>query len=407
MKIYKFNTNIYNFKKLFENYKCHPHYLNNLCIKFLKNIVFNNTCDENIFFISSFEKIKNITYNKLIVIPIDKINKDISYGNYINISQKKLTEYYSNLINEDMIINKNIYIYISWNKQDKFKKLNFKDEKEKWLIYGLKGYIGQQLIPILKKYNIDIIEGIQRAENYIGVEQEILKHKPDHIISIIGRMYGNNVFSIKYLENKDKLRLNINDNLFAPITLANLSNKHNIHFTYFSSACIFSYDKQHTIECKEGFKDIDNANYFGSNYVTVKGFTDKLMQQYNNVLNLRIRMTMNSDKDQRNLLHKIINFNKIHNFPNSMTILSTLFDIYIDMIKNKYTGTFNFCNKGAITFDKILNIYNKIKNKNKTWEIINDNSRANNYLNIEMLELLYPNKILHITEAVKNIIMEY
>jgi len=131
------------------------------------------------------------------------------------------------------------------------------------------------------------------------------------------------------------------------------------------------------------------------------------MQQYNNVLNLRIRMTMNSEKNQKNLLHKIINFNKIHNYPNSMTILSTLFNIYIDMIKNEYTGTFNFCNKGSITFNQILTMYNKIKKKDKKWEIVNDNSRANNHLDIEMLELLYPNKILDIYSAVKKILKEY
>ena len=77
------------------------------------------------------------------------------------------------------------------------------------------------------------------------------------------------------------------------------------------------------------------------------------------------------------------------------------------MIKNEYTGTFNFCNKGSITFNQILTMYNKIKKKDKKWEIVNDNSRANNHLDIEMLELLYPNKILDIYSAVKKILKEY
>ena len=361
-------------------------------------IKYKDKLPDEIYFFLSREKITNIIYDILIVIPIDKFDKDIKYFNYIN-----------NLNNNDFKSNNNnIYIYISNTKQNNFKKINIKEKKEKWLFYGLKGYIGKQLKPILEKdSNIEIIESLERAENYSEVEKEILKHKPTRIVSLIGRMYGDDIFTIKYLENKDKLPININDNLFAPITLANLSNKYNIHFTYFSSACIFSYDINHKIDCKNGFKDIDNANYFGSNYVIVKGFTDKIMQQYNNVLNLRIRMTMNSDKNPRNLLHKIINFDKIHNYPNSMTILPTLFDIYIDMIKNEYIGTFNFCNKGAITFDKKLNIYNENKNKDKTWEIINDNSRANNYLNIEMLELLYPNEIRNIDTAIKNIIIKY
>ena len=60
----------------------------------------------------------------------------------------------------------------------------------------------KKILPILSKYDhINIIKGLSRAENYDAVENEILKHKPDKIISMIGRMYGDNIYSIKYLEN--------------------------------------------------------------------------------------------------------------------------------------------------------------------------------------------------------------
>lgn len=38
---------------------------------------------------------------------------------------------------------------------------------------------------------------------------------------------------------------NIRDNLFSPMVLAILYEKHNIHFTYLGTGCIFNYDENH------------------------------------------------------------------------------------------------------------------------------------------------------------------
>ena len=96
--------------------------------------------------------------------------------------------------------------------------------------------------------------------------------------------------TIDYLEMPGKLRDNMRDNYVGPVNLAELSEKLDIHYTYFGTGCIFTYDEIHTIENKVGFTEEDNQNFFGSSYSIVKGYTDMKMKLFKNTLNLRIRM---------------------------------------------------------------------------------------------------------------------
>jgi len=78
----------------------------------------------------------------------------------------------------------------------------------KLLIYGSKGWIGQQFISYLHKENIfiEIIEGKSRVNDLSSLREEILSHSPDNIITFIGRTHGKidnkEYTTIDYLEQK-------------------------------------------------------------------------------------------------------------------------------------------------------------------------------------------------------------
>ena len=114
----------------------------------------------------------------------------------------------------------------------------------KFLIYGGKGWIGQQFIEILEKNKINYCLGSSRVENFKSLEEEISSINPTHLISLIGRTHGKinekEYTTIDYLEQKGKIFENVRDNLFSPLLLAILSNKKNIHFTYLGTGCIFN-----------------------------------------------------------------------------------------------------------------------------------------------------------------------
>lgn len=277
------------------------------------------------------------------------------------------------------------------------------------LIFGGKGWIGQQLCKLLNDdKNIVVLHAESRADDEINVENEIIKTKPDRIISLIGRTYGLGHNTIDYLEQKDKLVENLKDNLYGPLVLAFLTKKYNIHLTYLGTGCIFDGYPE------DGYKESDIPNFFGSSYSNVKGITDRLMHfMDDHVLNVRIRMPITSTVHPRNFITKIMNYKKICSKPNSMSVLPELLPIMIDMMQKKMTGTINLTNPGFISHNEILEMVKEIIDPNFVWEnftLEEQNKillagRSNNYLNTDKLQQLYPN-ILPIKQSVRKILFE-
>lgn len=283
----------------------------------------------------------------------------------------------------------------------------------KVLVYGSKGWIGSQVCKLLDELSIEWIEGKVRAENLEGIEEEIIQVSPTHVMSFIGRTHGKinetEYTTIDYLEQKGKIKENVRDNLYSPIVLAILSNKYNFHYTYLGTGCIFEYDEFHKFEEElNGFDESAVPNFFGSGYSVVKGYTDRLMHMFPNVLNVRIRMPITSDLNPRNFITKICTYKKVCSVKNSMTVLPELLPLLIDMGKSKIVGTVNLTNPGLISHNEILEIYREIVDPDFVWEnftIEEQNEilaagRSNNYLDTTRLEQLYP-KVKNIKDSVR------
>jgi len=289
----------------------------------------------------------------------------------------------------------------------------------KILIYGSKGWIGNQFIEILKNNQTEYYEGESRVDNLQEVEDEIKAVKPTHVISLIGRTHGkieDKVYStIDYLEQPNKLTENIRDNLFSPLMLASICNKENIHFTYLGTGCIFTYNDEHPFGKEEnGFTESSFPNFFGSSYSVVKGYTDRMINQINeNALNLRIRMPITSEKSGRNFITKITTYKKICSVSNSMTVLPELLPFVLDMMKNNQKGTINLTNPGLISHNEILQMYKEVVDPSFTWknfsyeeqmEIL-ASERSNNYLDTSLLESKY--NVKNIKDSVRDILNIY
>jgi dTDP-4-dehydrorhamnose reductase len=243
-------------------------------------------------------------------------------------------------------------------------------------------------------------------------------------MSFIGRTHGvyNNevIGTIDYLEKPGKLVENMNDNLFSPIGLAEISKKNGIHFTYLGTGCIFEYDSNNHLygDVETGFLEEDLPNFFGSSYSIVKGYTDRLMQLLysDSTLNARIRMPITDEQDSpRNFIKKITSYKKVCSMPNSMTVLDELLPVLIEMALNKQVGTVNLTNPGLITHNEILEMYKEIVDPEFTWtnftideqNQILASKRSNNCLDTTKLtniSLNLKNPVTTIKEAVRNIL---
>jgi hypothetical protein len=264
-----------------------------------------------------------------------------------------------------------------------------------------------------------------RADDIKMIQRELdLIKNVTHIMSFIGRTHGvyNNevIGTIDYLEKPGKLVENMNDNLFSPIGLAEISKKNGIHFTYLGTGCIFEYDSNNHLygDVETGFLEEDLPNFFGSSYSIVKGYTDRLMQLLysDSTLNARIRMPITDEQDSpRNFIKKITSYKKVCSMPNSMTVLDELLPVLIEMALNKQVGTVNLTNPGLITHNEILEMYKEIVDPEFTWtnftideqNQILASKRSNNCLDtikLTNISLSLKNPVTTIKESVRNVL---
>ena len=276
----------------------------------------------------------------------------------------------------------------------------------KVLIFGSKGWIGGQFMQLLKDAHHEIIETRIRADNEVEVSKLLDRVQPTHVVSFIGRTHGPGHSTIDYLELPGKLKENMCDNLYAPLTLAIQCTKRKIHFTYLGTGCIFLADDP----TKSSYTEDALPDFFGSGYSIVKGFTDRLMHNFDeSVLNVRIRMPITPDLSPRSFVTKITTYEKVCSIPNSMTVLPELLPIMLQMMESKKVGTINLTNPGTISHNEILKMYKEIVDPDFVWtnftveeqNKILLSKRSNNQLDTKKLIEWYP-EVRPIKEAVRS-----
>ncbi len=246
----------------------------------------------------------------------------------------------------------------------------WENRNRKYLIWGGRGWIGSQFIDYMTKTfpNVSFILARTRlGQDVEEVRKELVEfmYQIDGVICMTGRTSGPTNPTIDYLEDKEMLPVNIGDNLFSPVSLALLCKELNLYFVYLGTGCIFKYDETHP---PNKFTSEDIPNYFGSGYSVVKGFTDRLMHQLP-VLNVRIRMPISAQAHSRDFITKIVNYKKVIDVPNSVTVLPTIFPVLAKLIESKKTGTVNMTNPGVISHVEILNMYKKYIDPNHNIQV--------------------------------------
>jgi 3,5-epimerase/4-reductase len=291
----------------------------------------------------------------------------------------------------------------------------------KVLVFGGNGWIGNKVVNLLASQEIPVFKAECRADDQLAVVAEIEQVDGiTHVMSFIGRTHGTyegvKIGTIDYLEKPGKMVENMRDNLFAPLMLAEICKQKNIHFTYLGTGCIFDYDDEQHLFGDEstGFLETDKPNFFGSSYSIVKGYTDQLMQLLNDgsTLNVRIRMPITDEFNDRNFITKITNYAKVCSIPNSMTVLNELLPIMIELALHKKVGTVNLTNPGLITHNEILAMYKEIVDPSFTWNNftieeqnqILASKRSNNCLDTSVLECLTNYKVMNIKDSVRKVL---
>ena len=230
-----------------------------------------------------------------------------------------------------------------------------------FLIYGGRGWIGSMLVTLLEKQGHVVVLGQKRLEDYYGVREELKNVRPDFVLNTAG---------ITGVPNVDWCESHKSETIMAnTVGITNLvhaCNELDIHVTNYATGCIYKYDASHPIG--SGFKETDKPNFRVSAYSNSKVLAEELLSNYNNVLILRLRMPISDDMHPRSLVTKIVKYAKVTDIPNSMTVLSEMLPISIDMTLKKRCGIYNFTNPGVITHPEILAMYKQWVDPTKTWQ---------------------------------------
>jgi dTDP-4-dehydrorhamnose reductase len=269
---------------------------------------------------------------------------------------------------------------------------------------GAKGWIGQKLVALLQEAGHNAVPATSRLENREDIIAEIAAVKPDAIINAAGLIGKPNVDWCE-THKQETIRVNV----IGTVNLADIAFQHNLHLTNISTGCIYEYDAQHPMWSGIGFTEEDAPNFDGSFYSATKIVMEKLILNYPNVLNLRVKMPLSTDMDH-GFVAKIIKYEKVVNIPNSLCILDDMLPLAVDMTLRRLKGNYNFVNPGALSHNQVLELYKEYVDPSFTWKNFSLEEhnqilkarRANAELSAAKLLQLYPD-VPPIKEALTNL----
>ena len=259
----------------------------------------------------------------------------------------------------------------------------------KVLVFGGHGWIGKQVCASLEVCGVTYEVSPAHADSMREVTDNLLETNPTHILCAIDT-HDEWIDSVDNLDEHGHLKKNIKDNLVSPLQLAILCAQYDIHFTYMGTGCIFDREDP----CEHLYTEQDKADFFGSTYSIIKGYTDMMMTNFSNALNLRIKTPITDFNHPKNMITKLVTSKQIYSVANSMTVLPVMLPIMIDMMRKRIIGTYNFTNPGHIKHCDILQLYKELVDPTHKWDDTcnkgSQEKQSNCILGTKKLEVLYP-----------------
>ena len=267
----------------------------------------------------------------------------------------------------------------------------------KYLIIG-NGFIGNKFLNFLE----DSEMSSKRINSQEGAINEIKEKNPEFVINCAGKTGRPNVDWCE--DNKEET---FNGNVMLPIYLAKACKENNSKLIHIGTGCVYTGNND-----GKGFSETDAPNFGGSFYSQTKMLSESLLKDYD-VLQLRIRMPIDSAPGPRNFITKITKYEKVIDIKNSMTVIDDLLEAGKILMDKNAIGIYNVVNPGAMSHKEILDMYKEVVDPNFEYHIISleelqpliKAGRSNCELNSEKLENEF--KIPKLKERLKEIMIKY
>lgn len=268
----------------------------------------------------------------------------------------------------------------------------------KYLIFG-NGYLGNKF----KSFLGDDAEISGADIGNIGEVKKVLREKsPEIVINCAGRTGRPNIDWCE--DNKEETMYS---NVVGPLVLVKECLEQDIYMVHLGSGCVYQGDNGGKGFSEEDMPDPEKISSF---YSMTKFSSEYILEQFP-ILQLRIRMPVDSRKTPRNFITKITNYEKVINEKNSLTVIDDLMKGAVELIKRRKTGIYNVTNPGSISHKEILDKYKELVDKNFKYTIIDTvdlktkAGRSNCVLNTDKLQkegITLPEIHQRIEEILKN-----
>lgn len=256
-----------------------------------------------------------------------------------------------------------------------------------------KGYIGLNLYEyLISKLDTKTQIFSQKDLNYLNfnILNDYLKDKKiDYIVNCAGYTGRPNV---EGCENDKETCWNYNVKL--PILLTEIASNWDIPIIHISSGCVYTgYDKDYTEEDEPNF-GIYNQN--SSFYSKTKHACELSLKNTSSYI-FRIRMPFSYKSSNRNYINKILQYDNLISYKNSLTNISDLNEFiykFINLENKPEYGIYNVTNQGFATAKEIIEILKKYNLENKNWKFLEQDemnfkvARSNCVLSTEKIKKL-------------------
>lgn len=292
----------------------------------------------------------------------------------------------------------------------------------KILIFG-NGYVGSNIYKNSPtSHNIKIYNKQEHSYDEPHILLDILsKEKPDYVINCCGYTGSPNVDAC---ESDKRLCWELNVNF--PVTLATICNSLQITLLHVSSGCIYTGYEYH-------YDEVLTPN-FGLNTTTSSWYSktkhaSEIALKGLNCHIFRIRMPFSHGNHDRNFLNKVLKYDKLIDYKNSMTCIEDFVNFifkYIEILSNEIKtpyihrklvpGIYNVCNPGSVSIKDIVKIFKQAGLINANWQFVNIKSlnltanRSNCILNckkISNLKLSLPEVRQSLKSAIDSITLDH
>jgi len=243
----------------------------------------------------------------------------------------------------------------------------------KIVLLGYKGYVGNKFYKYLKEKDIEVY-GLSRENLNLLDDQklnQIIKNvEPDYVINAAGYTGKPNV---------DACETNKKDCWQGNVTLtkivSKICNDLKLKYIQLSSGCIYSGSKN-----IQGFTEDDQPNFSFdkppcSYYSGTKAVAEDIIKNDEFAYVCRLRIPFNHEKDQKNYITKLLNYNTLLNATNSLSNIDEFVDACFYLLKNECpTGIYNITNTGSTNTIEVVKMLNKYITK-KEFKFFNDDEQ--------------------------------